>query len=78
MLPVAFLEEADMLTINDVQDAMRVWDEAHVAVHDYFGNNDILDPHCWTRWQDLVETENLARTQALTTINSYRGLEQAK
>lgn len=78
LLPVATFEEVDMLTLNDVQDAMRVWDEAHAAVHDYFGNNDILDPHCRMGWQDLVETENLARTQALTAVNSYRGQEQAK
>ncbi|VCU71893.1 hypothetical protein PIGHUM_03984 [Pigmentiphaga humi] len=65
-----------MLTIAEVRNAMRVWDDAHTAVHDYFGNNDVLDPNCWMTWQDLIETENMARTQALTAINSYRGQAQ--
>ncbi|MDX3908084.1 MAG: hypothetical protein QHC78_20545 [Pigmentiphaga sp.] len=57
--------------INEVQEAMRVWEQAHAEMQIYFAEQDILKPACWERWTALVEAETLARNQALTALNDY-------
>jgi len=60
-----------MPDMTQVQEAMRVWDEAHAQMQGYLKENDVLVPKNWERWNQLMEAENLARTQAITAVNAY-------
>lgn len=53
-----------MPDINDVQEAMRKWHEAHTAMLDFYEEKNILESSNFPTWQALRAAEEQARIEA--------------
>jgi hypothetical protein len=67
-----------MPDIDAVQEAMHTWEEAHAQLRTFFEHRNIMSPECWEPWISLVRAETLARTRALSAINTYRAMTETR